>query len=59
MKKIQNFFLLIRDNLTGEFAYKNYLNHSEKNHRDEKILDKKTFLRGREKEKWKKINRCC
>ncbi len=59
MKKIQNFFLLLRDNLTGDFAYKNYRNHFEKNHRGEKILDKKTFLRGREKEKWEKINRCC
>jgi uncharacterized short protein YbdD (DUF466 family) len=59
MKKIQNFFLLIRDNLTGDFAYKNYLEHSAKNHRGEKVLDKKNFLREREKEKWRKINRCC
>jgi uncharacterized short protein YbdD (DUF466 family) len=59
MKKIRNFFLLLRDNLTGDFAYKNYLKHFAKNHRDEKILDKKNFLRERGKEKWEKINRCC
>lgn len=59
MQKIQKLFLLFRDSLTGDFAYKNYLEHSKKNHRGEKILDKKTFLRVREKEKWERINRCC
>jgi uncharacterized short protein YbdD (DUF466 family) len=59
MKKIRKFLLLLHEHISGDFAYKNYLEHFAKNHRGEKFLDKKTFLREREKEKWKKINRCC
>ncbi len=59
MKKILKFLLLLRDYLSGNFAYQNYCERHKKNHPNEKILDKKTFLRDAQKAKWKKINRCC
>lgn len=45
--------------LSGDFAYKNYLTHQAKHHQGEEILDKKTFLRQRQKLKWRGVNRCC
>jgi len=59
MKKMWKGFLLVCDYLNGNFAYKNYCDHASKNHPHEKILDKKSFLRDKEKSKWQKINRCC
>jgi len=55
MKKFQKFLLLIRDTISGDFAYKNYLKHCGKKN----PLDQKTFLRNLQKAKWEKINRCC
>ena len=55
MKKFQKFLLLIRDTISGDFAYKNYLKHCGKN----LPLSKKDFLRKREKTKWERVNRCC
>jgi uncharacterized short protein YbdD (DUF466 family) len=59
LHKLWNFFLLLREYISGDFAYKNYLQHCKKNHMQEKALDKKSFLRDKEKNKWNKINRCC
>lgn len=59
LHKIWKLFLLIRDYITGDFAYKKYCEHQKKMHPDKKLLDKKTFLRDKEKNKWNKINRCC
>lgn len=55
MKNFFEFLALIKKSLNGDFAYENYLAH----HKGEKTLDKKSFLLKRQKEKWKKINRCC
>jgi uncharacterized short protein YbdD (DUF466 family) len=52
-------FLLLRDHLDGDFAYRNYLEHHQKNHPQETALSKKLFLRNKEKVKWNKVNRCC
>lgn len=57
--KIWKFFLLWRDHISGDFAYRNYVEHQKKSHRNHQILNKKSFLRNKEKEKWQKINRCC
>jgi uncharacterized short protein YbdD (DUF466 family) len=59
MKKFWKFSLLLRDHLSGDFAYQNYLEHHSKKHKKEKPLSKKLFLRDKEKCKWNKINRCC
>jgi uncharacterized short protein YbdD (DUF466 family) len=53
MKKI---LILIYRYLNGDFAYEKYLEH-QKIHPSKDILDKKTFLQNRMKER--KINRCC
>ncbi|OFW81420.1 MAG: hypothetical protein A2887_03870 [Alphaproteobacteria bacterium RIFCSPLOWO2_01_FULL_40_26] len=58
LKKILDRFLFY-DYLNGNFAYKNYINHQKEYHPQEKILDKKTFLRQLRESKWHKINRCC
>jgi len=52
-------FLLLRDHISGDFAYQNYLTHQQKNHRAKKVFSKKEFLRDKEKTKWNKVNRCC
>lgn len=57
MKKIHNFFCLIFDYLNGNFAYKNYLEHQQKNHPKKTVLSKKKFLQ--ERVETKKISRCC
>ncbi len=59
MRKIWKLIRLFRDHITGELAYKNYLSHCGKNNPSEKIIDRKTFLRNREKSRWDKVNRCC
>jgi uncharacterized short protein YbdD (DUF466 family) len=55
IKKIWQWLILLRDYISGDFAYQNYLKH----HPSEKTLDKKSFLRNKEKNRWDKINRCC
>ncbi|MBM3579596.1 MAG: YbdD/YjiX family protein [Alphaproteobacteria bacterium] len=55
MNGLVKFFLLLRDYITGETAYQNYLKHCGQT----KPLDKRTFLRNREKSKWEKVRRCC
>jgi hypothetical protein len=56
---MKNFFQLLRDYINGDFAYKKYIEHHQKNHPQQNALDKKSFLRERQRCKWKKINRCC
>ncbi|MBU6140412.1 MAG: putative selenoprotein [Proteobacteria bacterium] len=57
--KIWTFFRSIKDYIDGDFAYENYLKHHQKFHKDEKALDKKSFLKNLQNKKWSKINRCC
>lgn len=57
--RIAKIFFLIRDYITGDFAYKKFCEHHKKTHPHQKIPDKKDFLRSRQKAKWQKINRCC
>ncbi len=63
MKKILfNFWKIyksFKEYIEGDFAYENYLKHHRNNHSEEKILDKKSFLKEAQKKKWNKINRCC
>ena len=61
---MKKFFQLLRDYINGDFAYRKYLEHHQKTHSqqnplDKKSLDKKSFLRDRQRCKWEKINRCC
>jgi uncharacterized short protein YbdD (DUF466 family) len=58
MKKFFAFLSLIKKSLNGDFAYENYLKHA-KIHPDEKPLSKKEFLLQRQRDKAKKVNRCC
>lgn len=53
------FIGLLRSYINGDFAYQKYVEHHLKHHDKEKLLDKKSFLRKREENKWSKINRCC
>ncbi|MBM5782295.1 MAG: YbdD/YjiX family protein [Pelagibacterales bacterium] len=48
-----------KEYIEGDFAYENYLKHHKKNHSEEALLDKKSFLKDAQKKKWNKINRCC
>lgn len=57
MKKFFAIFLALKKHLTGDFAYENYLAHAKKHHHE--ILDKKSFLKKRQQEKWRGVNRCC
>ena len=60
MKKLAVIFSylnMFKNYLNGNFAYQKYLEHHEKS--CNQLLDKKSFLRYKEKEKWNKINRCC
>ncbi len=59
MKKIFNFLRLLKSHINGDFAYENYLNHQRRNHPKQEPLDKNSFLKQKEKEKWRKVNRCC
>lgn len=60
MREIWKLIRLFRDHITGELAYQNHLKHCGKNKSSEKIsIDRKTFLRNREKSRWDKVNRCC
>jgi uncharacterized short protein YbdD (DUF466 family) len=56
---MKKFFQLLRDYINGDFAYKKYVEHHQKTHPQQNPLDKKSFLRDRQRCKWKKINRCC
>jgi uncharacterized short protein YbdD (DUF466 family) len=56
---MKKFFQLLRDYINGDFAYKKYVEHHQKAHPQQNPLDKKSFLRDRQKCKWRKINRCC
>jgi uncharacterized short protein YbdD (DUF466 family) len=53
------FLKLVIDYVNGDFAYQNYLNHLKKYHPKEVALDKKAFLKKRQEDKWKRVNRCC
>ena len=59
LKKISQIFIATKNYLDGDFAYQNYLRHLRESHKMQKALDKKSFLRRREQEKWNKVNRCC
>ena len=59
MKKIKLFFKKIKEYIEGDFAYQNYLTHLQKHHPGQQALDKKSFLKNQQKDKWNKINRCC
>lgn len=56
MKKLIH---LVIEYINGDFAYKKYLEHHKKAHKDEQPFNKEQFLRHQQKMKWKKINRCC
>lgn len=61
LKKI---FLNWLSHVNGEFAYENYLQKYQQNHRhlhhcSSKVLSKKQFLRQRIHEKYNKVSRCC
>ncbi len=58
MKKFFNLILLFKNYINGNFAYQKYLEQHEK-HSHSQVLDKKSFLRDKEKCKWNKVNRCC
>ncbi len=59
MKKFWNLILLLSQHLSGDFAYKAYVEASKNCSSKKKILDRKTFLQNRQKAKWSQINRCC
>jgi uncharacterized short protein YbdD (DUF466 family) len=56
---MKKFLRLVLEYLNGDFAYKNYLKRAATKGAQEKIMDKKSFLRHRQKCKWDKVNRCC
>jgi len=56
MKKIRAFVQTICRHLNGDAAYENYLARLCSK---EKALDKKTFLKNRQNNKWRGVNRCC
>ena len=58
-KKIRAAFLAVKNYVDGDFAYDEYLAHHKKHHAESATLDKKQFLKNRQKEKFEKINRCC
>lgn len=58
-KKIKQIFFEIKNYIDGDFAYKKYLEHHQEHHFKQHPLDKKMFLKNRQKEKFDKINRCC
>ena len=58
MKKFLAFISLVKRSLNGDFAYENYLAHA-KLCSSEEHLSKKEFLLRRQREKSKKVNRCC
>ncbi len=53
------FFIKIKQYISGDFAYENYLKHYTKNHPHESILSKKDFLNKKRKDSWSRVNRCC
>lgn len=55
MGKIWKLIRLFCDHITGELAYQNHLKHCGEKYR----LNKKDFLRKREKSRWERVNRCC
>ncbi len=57
IKKIAEKITIILEYLSGDFAYKKYLEHHLKNHSKLKPLDRKNFLRNRLKNK--SLQRCC
>jgi len=57
MKKFFQLLSTLKKHLSGDFAYENYVEHAKK-HGGE-ILSKKKFLHQRQREKWRKVNRCC
>ncbi len=59
LQKITGWFFAWKNYVEGDYAYQNYLKHEKKFHPQKKILDRKSFLRQRQNEKWNKVNRCC
>jgi uncharacterized short protein YbdD (DUF466 family) len=58
IKKIFQFFKLVKSHLNGDFAYQNYLEKLDKTCENQ-VLSKKEFLLKRQNEKFKKVSRCC
>ncbi len=56
-KKIVEKIVIILEYLSGNFAYKKYLEHHFKNHAKSEPLNKNDFLRNRLKNK--SLQRCC
>lgn len=50
--------IAIADYLNGNHAYGAYLKHHNLHHKS-KPLDKNSFLKIKNQDKWNKINRCC
>ncbi len=59
MKHFFQFIKLFISYIDGDFAYKNYLDHHKKHHPLNPIIDKKTFLKQKQQDRYKSINRCC
>ncbi|HLD76965.1 MAG TPA: YbdD/YjiX family protein [Rickettsiales bacterium] len=58
-KKIIKILREIKNYVDGDFAYKQYVAHHKKYHAQKAILNKKDFLKQRQKDKFDGINRCC
>ncbi len=59
LKKIITIFTNIKSHIDGDFAYEKYVNHCKIHHKSLETLNKKDFLKKRQKEKFERINRCC
>ena len=57
--KILKFLRLLKSYINGDFAYENYLEHHKKTHPEIAPLNKKDFFSAQQKNKWRKVNRCC
>ena len=59
MKKILNILREFKEYFSGDFSYRKYLEHHQKNHQNCQIIPKNQFLNNRRNAKWKGVNRCC
>jgi len=59
MKRIKNILINFIEYLNGNFAYKKYLSHHQKHHKNSKPLTIKQFLNHQRNKKWQGVNRCC
>lgn len=56
---LKEFLILAKNHITGDAAYENYLKHFLSCSKHQTPLSKKEFLRKKNIEKWKTVNRCC